>query len=116
MNLDKPVPTAARSNRELIQANSQRGTFLDVLGLTLSEKYALSCSVLPREGGTVLHVLHPGRGAVEIGCEMTPDGWWFRWAAGERCTIAPVEALTGTAEVVAHHLRHAPGIIGFPRG
>lgn len=85
---------------------SQRRTFLDVLRLELGKKYGFSSGVVLRERRVVLFVigLPPDSGSVEIGCDMTEDGWYYTWAADDDRTIAPVEDTTGTADVIAKAL------------
>lgn len=98
MSVDRPQPTWS------VQG-SQRTTFLDVLRLELLGGHDLSSDLVACAHGAVLRVFGPGEASVEIGCEMTPDGWWFTWAADDARTIAPVEDLQGTAKLVARDLR-----------
>lgn len=99
------------------QSQSQRRTFLDLLAMELRRTFGFAAEVVMREGGLVLYVAdgEPMRSrSVEIGCDMTHEGWWFAWISGDGRAIAPAEEIVGTACVIARELRVSKAV-GSPK-
>jgi hypothetical protein len=92
------------------QVSTVRDTFLSLLAVELRRYDSISAELVTREGRQVLFVVSnsPMLRTVEIGADYTlQEGWWYSWITDPN-TIAPVQDVEGTADVVIKHLRTRP--------
>ncbi|WP_240489827.1 hypothetical protein [Actinomadura atramentaria] len=86
--------------------SNQRVTFLDVLALTLRERYpGVRTEVAQFSAGLppLLRVFH-GRVGQDIGCDMGRDGWTYVLGFDPRRNIAPTSDPVRAARAVAEML------------